>query len=145
MAQPREYSGNKMSLRSSAGDQIHRIESISGNLGSIGDTLVSTMKSIILSIVVLALPNIFMIFIFMYGSGIKNLKHTWIPILMVVIGSILMFLNVFLLTRRVGLSFLLVSTIGESSLLITINENWLNTSVSFRSARCFSCFAWERL
>lgn len=134
MAQPREYSGNKMSLRSSAGDQIHRIESISGNLGSIGDTLVSTNKSIILSIAVLALPNIIMIFIFMYGSGIKNLKNTWIPILMVVIGSILMFLNVFFVNPSRG-SQLIVSFDYWRKLIAENHERELIKHTPYRFAR----------
>ena len=108
MAQTKEYSGNKLSLRSSAGDQIHRIESISGNLGSIGDSLVSTMKSIILSIVALALPNLVMIGLLLNGSGLKNLKHTWIPFVLCFIGSILLALNVFYVNPSRG-SQLIVS------------------------------------
>lgn len=119
MAQPQYFSGNKMSLRSSAGDQIHRIESISGNMGAIGDLLVSTMKSILLSLATLALPNIIMIVVFINGAGIKNLKHTWIPIVIVVIGSVLLALNVFFVNPSRG-SQLIVSFQYWQKL---INEN----------------------
>ncbi|HJF09488.1 MAG TPA: hypothetical protein K8V23_01585 [Lactobacillus crispatus] len=98
----KNYSGNKTSLRASAGDQIHRIESISGNMGAIGDTLVSTMKSIILSAVALAAPILVLIFVFLAGSGVKNLKHTWISVVIIVIGSIMFALNVFFVNPSRG-------------------------------------------
>lgn len=106
MAEPKYFSGNKMSLRSSALDQIKRIDSISGNLGAIGDSLVSTLKSILLSAATLAAPIIILIFVFVLGAGFKNLKHTWLPIIIIVIGSILLALNVFFVNPSRGSQFL---------------------------------------
>ena len=54
MAQFQRDSGNKMSLRSEALDQIKRIDSISQSMGSLGDFLVSTLLSILASLVIFA-------------------------------------------------------------------------------------------
>ena len=92
------------------------------------------MKSIILSAVALAAPILLLIFVFLAGSGVKNLKHTWIPILMVVIGSILMFLNVFFVNPSRG-SQLLVSFDYWRKLIADNHKRELVKYTPYRFAR----------
>ena len=102
MAQKQIISGNKMSLRSSASKQIKRIESISGNLGSIGDFLVSTMESILLSMVATAAPLLVLIFVFIMGNGIKYISSSWLAVVFILVGAVLLGLNVFFVNPSQG-------------------------------------------
>lgn len=87
--------GNKASLRARPEQQLKRIESISGNMGSIGDFFVSTWLSIILSLVAFAVPIMLLILVMLAGDGHKVFIKDIIPIIMIIVGTILLTLNVF--------------------------------------------------
>lgn len=101
MAKTHVESGNKMSMRASAFDQIKRIDAISNSLGTLGDLLVSTKKSLMLSIVALAVPT-FIGFFMAYNSNVKNLVHNAIPLTLIVIGALITALNTMLVNPSKG-------------------------------------------
>lgn len=102
MAVKQSISGNKMSLRSTAAKQIKRIESISGNMGSIGDFLVSTWESILLSMAALAAPILVLLFVFIMGNGSKYIGKSWISVVSIIIGAVLVSVNVFFVNPSQG-------------------------------------------
>lgn len=108
MAESYAEAGNKLSLRSKAIDQPRRVESISGNLGVLGDTYVSTFRSILLSLLALAAPIIILVMLVLSSAAIKQMNHAWLPILLIVIGDVFVALNVFFVNPTRG-SQLLIS------------------------------------
>lgn len=107
MAQFQPDSGNKMSLRSEALDQIKRIDSISRSMGSLGDFLVSTLLSILASLVIFAIFPLLALGISTTGAGL--LKNS-VPFVGVIIGSFLIALNALFVNPSQG-----------SQLIISIN------------------------
>lgn len=107
MAQFQPDSGNKMSLRSEALDQIKRIDSISRSMGSLGDFLVSTLLSILASLVIFAIFPLLALGISTTGAGL--LKNC-VPFVGVIIGSFLIALNALFVNPSQG-----------SQLIISIN------------------------
>lgn len=101
MAKTHVESGNKMSMRASALDQIKRIDAISNSLGTLGDLLVSTKKSLMLSIVALAVP-IFIGFFTAYNSSVKSLGHNVVPLVLIIIGALITALNTMLVNPSKG-------------------------------------------
>ncbi len=107
MAQFQPDSGNKMSLRSEALDQIKRIDSISRSMGSLGDFLVSTLLSILASLVIFAIFPLLALGLSTTGAGL--LKNS-VPFVGVIIGSFLIALNALFVNPSQG-----------SQLIISIN------------------------
>ena len=107
MAQFQRDSGNKMSLRSEALDQIKRIDSISRSMGSLGDFLVSTLLSILASLVIFAIFPLLALGLSTTGAGL--LKNS-VPFIGVIIGSFLIALNALFVNPSQG-----------SQLIISVN------------------------
>ena len=107
MAQFQPDSGNKMSLRSEALDQIKRIDSISRSMGSLGDFLVSTLLSILASLVIFAIFPLLALGLSTTGAGL--LKNS-VPFIGVIIGSFLIALNALFVNPSQG-----------SQLIISVN------------------------
>ena len=105
MAQFQRDSGNKMSLRSEALDQIKRIDSISQSMGSLGDFLVSTLLSILASLVIFAVFPLIALGVAVKGAGLIT---NAIPFVGVLIGSFLVALNALFVNPSQG-SQLLIS------------------------------------
>ena len=105
MAQFQRDSGNKMSLRSEALDQIKRIDSISQSMGSLGDFLVSTLLSILASLVIFAVFPLIALGVAVKGAGLIT---NAIPFIGVLIGSFLVALNALFVNPSQG-SQLLIS------------------------------------
>ncbi len=101
MAKPIEEAGNKASLRAGTGDSPHRINVVSGSLGKIADSVISTNKSIIFAGAVMAFPIISMVGIII-ASGVNYLALI-LPGLLIVIGSVLFGLNFFFINPSQGL------------------------------------------
>lgn len=95
-------SGNKTSLRKKATQETHPIPVISENLGVLGDTYSSTFASSLMALVALAGPIIIFILIFFSTNAGKYLGRSWISIVMIVIGSILLAMNVFFVNPSYG-------------------------------------------
>lgn len=107
MAEPRHDSGNKMSLRSTALQQLQRIDSLSNSMGSLGDFLVSTKASILTSIVVLGIPPIIEVFLLAGGAFAYNFFLTIFSIVLVILGAVLLALNTVFVNPSQGSQFLI--------------------------------------
>lgn len=100
-------SGNKTSLRKKATQEVHPIPGLSENLGVLGDTYSTTFSSTIMALAALAAPLIIYAFVFLVSDAGKYLGHSWISIVTVLIGSILLALNVLFVNPSYGNQLLL--------------------------------------
>lgn len=106
MAKPTLYAGNKMSLRSGALDQIKRIDSIASTLGTIGDSLTSTLLSIILAGATLAGGGLLDLFLLSKSPGLHDVGGVIVPFVLILIGTALIALNVLLINPSQGFQFM---------------------------------------
>ena len=102
MAAIRNESGNKMSFRSSAMDQIKRVPWISKNLGVLGDMLTSTFKSILFAAIVAALPVVVSIPLAFQSCDGANAGKNVIFFVLSTIGSIMLGLNILMINPSQG-------------------------------------------
>lgn len=109
MAQEKKYpySGNKFSLRGKPTDILKRISAISDHMGALGDILVSTWGSIIISLLVLIVGLFAIVFVvFQYKAIIlKNIP-----------AIILMFIG----TICIALQFLLIDPSEGSQIMVSV-------------------------
>lgn len=108
MAEKHKESGNKMSLRSTALKQIKRIDAISNSLGSLGDLLVSTKESLLMSIIALAIPGMGGFFFATMPTHYAKFGANLVPFIMTLIAAIIIALNTMLVNPSQG-SQLIVS------------------------------------
>lgn len=108
MAEKHIESGNKMSLRSTAMKQIKRIDAISNSLGALGDLLVSTKESLMMSIIALAIPGMGGFFFASMPTHYARLGQNAVPFILVLIASVVIALNTMLVNPSQG-SQLIVS------------------------------------
>ena len=94
MAEKKSFAGNKMSLRSGPGEQIHRISWLANNMHGLGDVLVSTQMSALAALGIGAVPLIILVFVFLMSNGAKNIGHLWLPVILVITGAVLLALPV---------------------------------------------------
>lgn len=95
-------SGNKMSLRSTAMNQIKRVSWISNHMGALGDLLTSTFKSILIGAVVAFLPSLAALSVAFQSCGGANAQKNFLPFVLVVIGSLLLGINILMINPSQG-------------------------------------------
>lgn len=105
MAKQTIYAGNKVSLRASAFQQIHRVESIASTLGVLGDMLVSTTLSCLIALASLGGGALYGFHLITTGPGLNDIAGTVIPALLVMAGTVLIALNVLFVNPSQGSQF----------------------------------------
>lgn len=105
MAEKKSFAGNKMSLRSGPGEQIHRISWLANNMHGLGDVLVSTQMSALAALGIGAVPLIILVFVFLMSNGAKNIGHLWLPVILVITGAVLLALNIVFVNPSQGWQF----------------------------------------
>lgn len=106
MAKQTIYAGNKVSLRASAFQQIHRVESIASALGVLGDMLVSTTLSCLIALASLGGGALYGFHLITTGPGLSDIAGTVIPALLVMAGTVLIALNVLFVNPSQGSQFM---------------------------------------
>lgn len=126
MAAIRNESGNKMSLRSSAMDQIKRVSWISKNLGVLGDMLTSTFKSILIASIVAALPIIVSVPLAFQSCGGANAGKNLVFFIFSTIGAVMLGLNILMINPSQGsqlkVSFKFISRMVNDSHLKELQD-----------------------
>lgn len=126
MAAIRNESGNKMSLRSSAMDQIKRVSWISKNLGTLGDMLTSTFKSILIASIVAALPIIVSVPLAFQSCGGANAGKNLVFFIFSTIGAVMLGLNILMINPSQGsqlkVSFRFISRMVNDSHLKELQD-----------------------
>ena len=95
----------KVSLRASAFQQIHRVESIASALGVLGDMLVSTTLSCLIALASLGGGALYGFHLITTGPGLSDIAGTVIPALLVIAGTVLIALNVLFVNPSQGSQF----------------------------------------
>lgn len=126
MAAIRNESGNKMSLRSAAMDQIKRVSWISKNLGVLGDMLTSTFKSILIASIVAALPIIVSVPLAFQSCGGANAGKNLVFFIFSTIGAVMLGLNILMINPSQGsqlkVSFKFISRMVNDSHLKELQD-----------------------
>lgn len=127
MAETHIESGNKMSLRSTALKQIKRIDAISNSLGSLGDLLVSTKESLLMSIIALAVPGMGGFFFATMPTHYAKFGVNLAPFIMTLIAGIIIALNTMLVNPSQGSQLIVsfkywINSMDNNSLQVLVDE-----------------------
>lgn len=104
----KDYAGNRANLRSKAINQIKRVTAISEHLGALGEFLVTTWGSVLMSLGILGIWAI-IVFAIVKSAGLEIIGQNIIPTIFLIVGIIILTLNILLINPVQG-SQLLVSS-----------------------------------
>ncbi|STE38125.1 hypothetical protein [Enterococcus mundtii] len=116
----KRYSGNRFSLRSKTNHIIKRIDFISNRLGALGELLVTTMESLLITLFPMAF-GLYLVFHYAWAEHGKLIKPNLIPIALIILGTFLVCLNTLMVNPSFGSQFL-VSIKFLSKKISTRNE-----------------------
>lgn len=101
----KRYSGNRFSLRSKTNHIIKRIDFVSNRLGALGELLVTTMESMLITLFPMAF-GIYLMFHFAWAEHGKLIKPNLLPIALILAGTILICLNTLMVNPSFGSQFI---------------------------------------